>query len=141
MKSRANEERYLGVRLSQEELAHLDTIVEERGFANRSEAVRHVLREAGEAGVPQRAPGEQAPRGRLVDVPVSLCRELERSIANGFSGSLEAALEKALELGLGEVAQQRARRMETDRRTAEQLSKDEEAQHGAAQEGERRGGV
>ncbi len=141
MRHRSLEERYLGVRLSAEELERLDRVVDERNFANRSEAIRHLLREASQPGEPLRAPGERAPRGRMVEVPVTLHRELERSVENGYSSGLTAALEKALERGLEVLAERRSQRVETERRTAELLAKEEAARRGASQEGERQGGA
>lgn len=134
-------ERFVGVRLAEEDLARLDKVVEERGFSTRSEAIRHILREAGgraPAAVP--APGPSS-RGVEVAVPVSLFRELERSVENGYSSSVGAALEKALERGLEELAVRRPRRIAAERELAEALSKEEGERRRASQEGERRGGA
>lgn len=140
MKPRPIGDRFVGVRLDPEDLAHLDQVARERGFANRSEAIRHIVREAGAAGTPRRAPGERAPRGVAVEVPITLYRELEHAVENGWSSSVEAALEKALERGQEALAERRPRRMELDRETAGKLARETEERRRASQEGERRGG-
>lgn len=140
MKHRSADERYLGVRLSTEELARLDKVVEERGFSTRSEAVRWILRQAGAPDAVPRSPGEKSPRGRSVEIPVILYRELERSVENGYSSDIGAALEKALERGLEELAHQRSRRVDLERATAERLHQEDADRRSASQEGERHGG-
>lgn len=133
-------ERFVGVRLDAEDLERLDRLVEERKFSSRSEAIRFVLREAGSTGEPQRSPGERAPRGVEVELPVSLYRELERSVENGYSSSVGAALEKALEHGLDQLAERRPKRLAAEREAAERLAAADRERKGASQEGDRQGG-
>jgi metal-responsive CopG/Arc/MetJ family transcriptional regulator len=140
VKQAPSRERFVGVRLAEEDLERLDQIIRERGFANRSEAIRHVLRESGAHGLPRRAPGERAPRGMEVELPVSLYRELERSVENGYSSSVGAALEKALERGLDDLAQRRPQRLASEREVAGRLAADEREQRDASREGDREGG-
>ncbi len=134
------EDRFLGVRLDAEDLERLDRMVQERGFSNRSEAIRRILRESVDAGIPARAPGERVPRGRSVEVPPVLFRELERSVENGYSSAVESALEKAIERGLEELARQRSQRVELERATAQKLAQEDADQRRASREGERHGG-
>jgi hypothetical protein len=124
---------YLGVRLSDEELRMLDELVSARGFAHRSDAIRRLLREASEPPAPSPAPAHGTP----LTVPVSLARELEREVDDGWALTPEEALAKALELGLGELARQREERRTRSRESARQLQREETDRKGATRAGRR----
>ncbi len=124
---------YLGVRLSDEELRILDDLVSRRGFAHRSDGIRRLLHEAAEAPTTARAPA----RGPSLPVPVSLARELDREVDDGWALSPEEALAKALELGLGELARQRNERRTRSRETSRQLQREETDRKEATREGRR----
>jgi len=83
--------RFLGVRLSPEEEARLEQYRADRKLANRSEAVRGLLRESG------------APRPTAVEIPVTRLRELEQLVEDGYFTTVAAAVEHALEVGLREL--------------------------------------
>jgi Arc/MetJ-type ribon-helix-helix transcriptional regulator len=83
--------RFLGVRLTSEEEARLESFRAERGLDNRSEAVRALLRDA--------APS----RARIAELPATRLRELEELVEDGYFSTVEAAVEYALEAGLREL--------------------------------------
>jgi hypothetical protein len=66
--------RFLGVRLTSEEEARLESFRAERGLDNRSEAVRALLKDA--------APS----RARIAELPATRLRELEELVANHRDG-------------------------------------------------------
>ena len=124
---------YLGVRLSDEELRILDDLVSRRGFAHRSDGIRRLLREAAELPAPSPLPS----RGTSLPVPVSLARELDREVDDGWALSPEEALAKALELGLGELARQRDERRTRSRENARKLQREETDRKEATRAGRR----
>lgn len=86
-----NAGRFLGVRLTPEEEARLEQYRTDRKLANRSEAVRGLLREAGPASP------------TAVELPVTRLHELEELVEEGYFTTVAGALEHALEVGLREL--------------------------------------
>jgi hypothetical protein len=84
-------DRFLGVRLSAEEIERLDRFGSSVGTSNRSESVRALLRASERAG-PDRA-----------DVPIGLRDEIETLVEDGWAPTWEAALTLVLTLGLREI--------------------------------------
>lgn len=87
----APSDRFLGVRLSAEEIDRLDRFGSSVGSANRSESVRALLR-ASEQAAPERG-----------EVPVALRAELEALVEDGWAPNWAAALTLVLTLGLREL--------------------------------------
>jgi Arc/MetJ-type ribon-helix-helix transcriptional regulator len=83
--------RFLGVRLTAEEVDRLERFRTERGLATRSEAIRALLESAGE------------PRARTAELPATRLRELEDLVEDGYFSTLDGAVESALEAGLREL--------------------------------------
>ena len=98
--------RFLGVRLTPEEEARLESYRANRKLANRSEAVRALLLESA------------APRPSLVELPVTRRRELEQLVEDGYFSTVEAAIEHALEAGLRELVADHGEGFSTLRRHA-----------------------
>jgi hypothetical protein len=91
--------RFLGVRLTDEELRQLDEILTARGIKNRSDAVRALVREAFEAAGP-------APK-----LPLSVQRELEEVVEDGWAHSEEEALTLLTTMGFQELSRLHADRV------------------------------
>jgi Arc/MetJ-type ribon-helix-helix transcriptional regulator len=90
---------FLGVRLTLEEEALFEQFRTSNGLANRSEAVRALVRAATE------------PRPASIAVPPTLRNELEELVEDGYVQDLESAVTLALNLGLGEVGRIHAERL------------------------------
>ncbi len=123
---------YLGVRLTEEELRSLDALVQQNGWAHRSEGIRQLLRRA--AGGPT---GSAPSAGVPLEVPVSLARELQREVDDGWARSPEEALANALDRGLAELARLRQERQAQRREVARELERSEKERKEAAREGRR----
>jgi hypothetical protein len=87
----ASATRFLGVRLSLEELERLDQFGRQVGAANRSESVRALLRAS-----ERTAPGRD-------EVPIGLREEIEILVEDGWASSWDAALTLVLTMGLREL--------------------------------------
>jgi Arc/MetJ-type ribon-helix-helix transcriptional regulator len=91
--------RFLGVRLTLEEESLLEQFRSENDLANRSEAIRALVRAAAE-----RRPADVA-------VPETLRNELEELVEDGYARDLDSAVTLVLTLGLGEVGRIHAERL------------------------------
>jgi hypothetical protein len=92
---------FLGVRLTREELDRLDEFQRARGIATRSDAIRTLVREGAE-----KAPAAPA-------LPLSVQRELEEIVEDGWSQSEGEALTLLTTLGFQELV-----RLHVDRASA-----------------------
>jgi Ribbon-helix-helix protein, copG family len=90
---------FLGVRLTDEELRQLDEFQRARGIATRSDAVRKLVRDAAEVAPP-------AP-----PLPLTVQRELEEMVEDGWARNEEGALTLLATLGLQELSRLHADRM------------------------------
>ncbi|HTT17291.1 MAG TPA: hypothetical protein VMH49_08080 [Thermoplasmata archaeon] len=115
--------RFLGVRLSPEEEAHLERFRSERELPNRSEAIRALLRDAA------------APKGRTAELPATRLRELEELVENGYFSTVEGAVEYALEAGLRELVANHRDGLEELRRHARELRDRGDRRRRATREG------
>jgi len=91
--------RFLGVRLTTEEEDLLDQFRRRREFANRSDAVRALVREAAAA----------APSAG--ELPVTLRNELEELVEQGYAPNFDGALAIAVHAGLVELARTHTERL------------------------------
>jgi Arc/MetJ-type ribon-helix-helix transcriptional regulator len=87
---------FLGVRLSAEEEAHLEKFQLDHELANRSEAVRALVRGAAEQPV------------GFVELPATLRNELEELVEDGYAHDLDGAVALVLTLGIRELARTHA---------------------------------
>jgi len=115
--------RFLGVRLSSEEERWLERYRAQRDFANRSEAVRGLLRESG------------AERPAAVEIPVTRLRELEELVEDGYFTTIASAVEHALEVGLRELVANHGEGLAELRRRARELRERGARRRRADQEG------
>jgi hypothetical protein len=83
---------FLGVRLNLEEESLLERFRTENDLANRSEAVRALVR------------GTAQPRAAYVEIPVTLRNEIEEAVEDGYALDLNGAVTLVLNLGLRELA-------------------------------------
>jgi hypothetical protein len=90
---------FLGVRLTDEELHQLDEFQRSRGIATRSDAVRTLVREA----------QEKAPAGPTL--PLSVQRELEEIVEDGWARSEDEALTLLATFGFQEFSRLHADRI------------------------------
>lgn len=116
-------ERFLGVRLSAEELAALDLWKERSGSPTRSDAVRALARLAAHA-TPD-----------LPELSVSLRTELDEVVADGFARDVASALEVVVTLGLQELTRVHAERVPALRRAARDAADRRKARRTADREG------
>ncbi len=105
-RSESRADRFLGVRLTEEESERLDAWRVAHGNLSRSDAVRALL-------APGRAPGPGA-----IEVPVSLRAKLQEIVEDGWASSEDGALTLALTLGLQELHKLHAERLPALRQTA-----------------------
>ena len=116
--------RFLGVRLTQEELDRLDGWRTAHGNPSRSDAVRALLR----APDPAPAPG-------AVELPVSLRAQLEELVEDGWATNEAAALTVALTMGLEQVARLHAERLPALKRRAREHADRSDQRRRADREG------
>ena len=83
---------FLGVRLTAEEESLLEKFRTTRKLANRSDAVRALVREATE------------PRTPVVELPATLRNELEELVEDGYARDADSAMVLVLTLGIRELA-------------------------------------
>jgi hypothetical protein len=110
-RSESAADRFLGVRLTSEELERLDNWRADLGTSSRSEAVRALLRKS----EPAKVPGS-------VNVPVSLRAKLEEIVEDGWAASEDGALTLVLTLGFGELARLHAEKLPALRQKAREHS-------------------
>jgi hypothetical protein len=123
-RSESKADRFLGVRLTQAELEHLDAWRTAHGNASRSESVRALLR----------APDEVAGPG-VVAVPVSLRGKLEEIVEDGWAASEDGALTLVLTLGLAELSKLHTDRLPELRKHAREQSTRSRARRRVDREG------
>ena len=105
-RSESRADRFLGVRLTQEESERLDVWRAEHGNLSRSDAVRALL-----------APGRPSGPG-TVELPVSLRAKLEEIVEDGWAASEDGALTLVLTLGLSELSKLHGERLPSLRQAA-----------------------
>jgi len=115
--------RFLGVRLTLEEETLLEQFRSENRLANRSEAVRALVRRATES------------RAADVALPVTLRNELEDLIEEGYVQSLDSAVSLLLNLGLSELERIHAERLTALREHARNAAGRREGRRRADREG------
>ena len=115
--------RFLGVRLTTEEDDLLDQFCRKHAFANRSEVVRALVREA----------ANERPRGG--DLPATLRNELEELVEEGYATNFDGALALAVHSGIVELARTHTERMPALRNHARAASERREGRRRADREG------
>ncbi|HEV2429218.1 MAG TPA: hypothetical protein VGV64_05155 [Thermoplasmata archaeon] len=85
-------DRFLGVRLTREELERLDRFGVSNGSRSRSESVRALVR------------ASEHPATQRTDLPIGLEGQLETVVEDGWARSFEAALSLVVTLGLQELS-------------------------------------
>lgn len=118
-------DRFLGVRLSSDEVAALDRFREQSSLATRSEAVRALVRTA------------EVPAPETPELPPTVQAQLEQLVEDGFARDVPAALETILTLGLQEFARVYAERLPALRRTAREAADRRTSRRRADREGRR----
>ncbi|MCI4348896.1 MAG: ribbon-helix-helix domain-containing protein [Thermoplasmata archaeon] len=103
-------DRFLGVRLTAEELARLDRFGTSLDLPNRSEAVRALVR-ASDAVAAERD-----------ELPVGLSDQIETVVEDGWAPSRDAAVTLVLTLGLQELARIHAERFPSLRERAREAA-------------------
>lgn len=122
-RSESRADRFLGVRLTQEESERLDAWRSAHGHVSRSDAVRALL-----------APGRPTEPG-AVDVPVSLRAKLEEIVDDGWAASADGALTLVLTLGLAELHRLHVERLPALRSQARDHSEKARQRRKAGREG------
>ncbi|MGA8711178.1 MAG: hypothetical protein WB786_08155 [Thermoplasmata archaeon] len=115
--------RFLGVRLTSEEASLLDGFQRDHGLSTRSDAVRALVRSAGE------------PQAGSVSVPPTLHGELEELVENGYARDLEGAIALVTSLGLTELARTHSERLPALRERARNVKDRREGRRRADREG------
>jgi hypothetical protein len=115
--------RFLGVRLTAEELESLGQFQQRRQLASRSDAVRRLVAESLE-----RPPSAES-------VPASLDAELDEVVEDGYAPDRVSAMVLALTLGLAELSRIHTERLPALRREARTTKERREARKGADREG------
>lgn len=118
-------DKFLGVRLTSEELATLDQWREASQSATRSDAIRALVRSAGAR--PLESP-ELAPTVRA---------ELEQLVEDGYARDFIAAFDLVVEAGLGEVSKTHAERLPRMRGAARGYADRAQVRRRAEHEGRR----
>lgn len=90
-RSTAKASRFLGVRLTEEEEALLENFRRSREFANRSDAVRALVRESAER------------RATSFELPATLQAEIEGFVEDGVLRTPESAIDTLVTLGIQEL--------------------------------------
>jgi hypothetical protein len=116
-------DRFLGVRLSPEEVAVLDRFQQAENLATRSDAVRALLRATDRVS------------SRLPDLPVLLQVELENLVENGIASDMGAALQLVVTLGFGELTKVHVDGAKNLATTAREQVEDRENKRRAAHKG------
>ncbi len=117
-------DRFLGVRLTSEELEELDRKGDSIGSANRSETIRHLVRGTG-----------ASPARIGLELPPSLRDQLELLVEDGWAADSAGALTAVLTLGLQEFARTHTERMPRLRQTARDGAERRKARSEADREG------
>ena len=118
-------DRFLGVRLSAEEVALLDSWKESEGHATRSDAVRAILRAVG-------TPGAAGP-----ELPTTVRGEFDQLVEDGYARDVPSAIDAVLTLGLQELARLHAERLPSLRRAARDVAERGATRRRLSREGRR----
>ncbi len=116
-------DRFLGVRLTSEEVDLLEGFRRARELPSRSDAVRALVRDAAPA------------RPSAIELPASLGAELEELVEEGFASDPRAALEMVLALGLQELVRTHGERWEALRLAVRERRERRERRRRADREG------
>ena len=116
-------DRFLGVRLSVEELDRLDRYRAAIGAPSRSEAVRALLR------------ASEQPRPEREELPVGLHDQIETLVEDGWAKNKDEALTLALTFGLQEMSRLYAERLPNLRQHARAGAERRRARRSAEREG------
>lgn len=117
-------ERFLGVRLTREEVDALDRYGAALGLSNRSDAVRRLVRDAGE-GTTKTA----------LELPTTLHGRLEEAVEDGLASDVDGALTLVVTLGLAELSRLHAERWSALRAAARDASERRRQRRQADREG------
>ena len=115
--------RFLGVRLTPEELDRLDRLGRKLESPTRSDAVRALVRAADRLSVPR------------LELPAALDAQLDELVDDGWAENRGAALTLALNLGLSELAKVHGERMPELHRRARDLGDRSRSRRDADREG------
>jgi hypothetical protein len=107
---RSRPDRYLGVRLSSEELELLDRYQTRSESPTRSDAVRALVRDA------------ERPAAGGLELPVTTLAKLEEIVADGWVKDLDGAVSLVLGLGLNEFGRLHAERLPRARQVAREAA-------------------
>lgn len=118
----ASESRFLGVRLTEEELAVLDRFRRLRGASNRSEAVRELVRSVEGTGT-------------SIEIPSTVLAVLESMVVDGWTSDLNQAVTMALTLGLDRMGETHEKLASQSRVAARDIAERRRAHRGADREG------
>jgi hypothetical protein len=103
-------DRYLGVRLSSEELEQLDRFQARSGSSTRSDAVRALVRES----------EKPAPGG--LELAVTTLAKLEEIVSDGWVKDLDGAVTLVLGLGLDQFGRLHSERLPKTRQVAREAA-------------------
>lgn len=116
-------DRFLGVRLTLEEVEALERFRAETKSPSRSEAVRALVRTAAKA------------RPSALELPVGLQSALETIVEDGWARTLDEALTLVLTLGLSELSRVHGERLPALRRSARESADRRASRNRAGREG------
>jgi len=122
-RAKGSAERFLGVRLTAEELEKLDRFRLDQGSPNRSEAVRTLVRSADRT------------RASFGELPTSIRNELEEIVEDGWVRDANEAVTLVLTLGLQELSRLHGDRLPRLRRTARDVAEGRERRRRIDREG------
>lgn len=114
---------FLGVRLTAEEESLLEKFRTDHGLANRSVAVRELVR------------GATARGAAAVELPATLRNELEELVEDGYARDLDGAISLVLTLGIRELARTHAEHVPALRERARSANERRSGRHRADREG------
>jgi len=116
-------DRFLGVRLTAEELERLDQFGLSQGSTNRSALVRALVQKAGE------------PAADRSELPVGLRDQIETLVEDGWAPDRDAAVTLVLTLGLQELARIHGERLPNLRQHARGAAERRRVRRSAEREG------
>lgn len=124
--TRETQDRFLGVRLTTEELRLLDDYAAREQSRNRSDAVRSLVRSTG------------GPSRDAVAIPLQVRAELETIVEDGWAPNVEAALVAVLTPGLEAFARAHSETLDRLREKARENADRRERRRQAEREGQGR---
>ena len=117
-------ERFLGVRLTREEVESLDRFGASLGLSNRSDTIRHLVREA-----------RAGPSKPALELPTTLHGRLEEAVEDGLASDIDGALTLVVTLGLAELCRLHAERWSALRSAAREAAERRRQRRSADREG------